>query len=1062
MQYYAGGDAPRPLQNEAAIRFGQGVMQSIPEYERGPILNAATRTPELTEAYRRNVVYPAPPGGDSYYSPGFIQTDAQSAQHELTHAVYYEQLTPEERAEFLATVFQMAQTDPFIAQVIQGRKDAVRGGGAGVDPQHIYTYFQDIGRIPPQLQKFYSRQNVAAKNVQQQQANAAYAAAEQQRMFDEQERERQRLYGARQALGPPAPLTPQARQALPSTLQTGFAGLPDAETIYGAGALLASEQRASEARAARFGDQGAAVRQAELAQFRNVRVDDFPSYEAAEAEAQRRAQMIDGVRLIEADQYRPAVPHIPYSEPVREAVGEGIRATAPVVERLPYIGPLQQIGERLPHVPTPTGVLAGVGEQSVPTDLLQLELMLVPGIGEVPGGISFLNQTIRKSLGEVTESSVKRFVASEAGQKFADDVARVATGTGRKLAGETGSVALPGARVLDQPAVEYIEPPPISRLADEADKTLLVAAQPEQVAAKAAAETRGGVVRGIGRVTADAVSEVLTHLGDRPGQLAQKIRGWLTSEANRFDRPLREAVARYWRDVTASRVWATEQGAQIGRRMKDTFGKPNAVFIGADGQPVFFADSTGAYIKLTNRDAVENFHLFADRMTPEQLEAARSAGEFMNRMRGEARDRGVRLGTSRDLADGEVQSYVHRSTIEKDGTYFAEYGDPQRPGAHTSMEESRDYVTAAEGMKNGVRYSDAWDEEYIAALAGLRRRMSDSALKEWTDAVSETLTQRMLRKYPTEAAARAAANTARADANRILKARTAEIQKRYRARATKSVAEARRAVLKAQRALDRATSTASLDKTTLRQPDAMKIGKARERLAAAVKAGNKVEIKRAQAQLDGLTTQQALQTQVVPRDKLINDVGRAREQLAAANKDMNEAANLSVDALYRRLDDSDRIALQQAKADVELTEQGAKAANKAWGKKALNEKDKLAPDFAPAPGGASLPITSGRIFEAEDAQVMRELAEDMQHHPDNALITIMRVPVRALNLVTLTVDNSFFGVQGMFTALTRPFKWAAAAAQAPISALPAAVAADARRGGALGAEERGGGVRRQP
>lgn len=147
------GQTRRPTPEQ--VRFGQGIVNTMDEYQRAPAWNAATKRPQLMDAYRNNVVYPVGAGEESFYQPGYIQTDAQAARHELTHGVYYEQMSPEQRADFLRTVFDVAKTDSFVAEVVAGR--AQNAPGAGVDPQHIYTYFDELNpnRVPVALRKFY-------------------------------------------------------------------------------------------------------------------------------------------------------------------------------------------------------------------------------------------------------------------------------------------------------------------------------------------------------------------------------------------------------------------------------------------------------------------------------------------------------------------------------------------------------------------------------------------------------------------------------------------------------------------------------------------------------------------------------------------------------------------------------------------------------------------------------------------------------------------------------------------------------------------------------------------
>lgn len=137
----------------------------------------------------------------------------------------------------------------------------------------------------------------------------------------------------------------------------------------------------------------------------------------------------------------------PVMQPVRNAVGDVIRASAPVVEQLPVIGQVQQVGKVVPRFPTPTGVGAGAAEAMVPVEPWEIALELVPGIGTVPGVTSFGKTAIRKMLAEeglpATRAGVQALIKKRTagGIKTALEMA----------ADESGMAKIPGKAAGDLP-----------------------------------------------------------------------------------------------------------------------------------------------------------------------------------------------------------------------------------------------------------------------------------------------------------------------------------------------------------------------------------------------------------------------------------------------------------------------------------------------------------------------------------------------------------------------------------------------------------------------------------
>lgn len=341
--------------NDAAIRFGQGIMETIDPYRRAAVMNQFN-TPELREVARRSVVYPAGPGEDSFYQPGFIQADPSTARHEATHGYYYEQMTPAQRTEFLQTVMALANSDPVAAQALKAGANTV--GGTGVDPQHVYTFFTEIApeRVPSALKRFYpdmQRPDFAAglqEALGRIQPSPELYGLTQSYMADRQ----------RRGLGTYEPDTPALRAQEAAYGPVERVGLPPQ----------------------RFGftdieDARRALNEESPLTDRGKRAKDFWTQRDQALSAFATQQTGDKLPFFA----EPFVYEVPGAKYVQEKAGEAGRA----------------VGE-FTHIPGAGAAGEFIGEAIVPTQVWSVALEFVPGIGTVPGVISFGRKALAKML----------------------------------------------------------------------------------------------------------------------------------------------------------------------------------------------------------------------------------------------------------------------------------------------------------------------------------------------------------------------------------------------------------------------------------------------------------------------------------------------------------------------------------------------------------------------------------------------------------------------------------------------------------------------------------------
>lgn len=162
---------------------------------------------------------------------------------------------------------------------------------------------------------------------------------------------------------------------------------------------------------------------------------------------------------------------IPYADKAKRAAE---KYGAPVARVMPQTAVMQAIGERLPGVPTPSGVAAGL----IPQEMWELALELVPSVGTVPDLIKAVKRGAPDALaalskvvdGETFERVVRAFADERGSVQFGRDALKA----GDDLAG-AGDAVQPAADNLPSPPEGAIEAAPNASMVKSEHSELITA-----------------------------------------------------------------------------------------------------------------------------------------------------------------------------------------------------------------------------------------------------------------------------------------------------------------------------------------------------------------------------------------------------------------------------------------------------------------------------------------------------------------------------------------------------------------------------------------------------------